>query len=374
MPRIIQNYNNPMMVENQQVDNIIFNNQSVNLLKMEGKYQWPVMGSWAMLAYSQSRYPMPANSDTPFAGLGSSYISSNFVVPEGVHQIHVVCIGAGGGSSSCAGTSKYSSAGGGGGSLAYVNDISVTPGENLWVVVGRAGAGGDNWGNTSTDGRNGGDTAIGRGSSVFVNKLCHAGGGNGGWYNSSGGNGGNVIVGTGGSGGRGGNAYYNGGGGGGGGAGGYAGNGGNGGIGNNSSGASAATNSGGAGGGGGSTYSGRVNNCGGGVAFYGKGHTGRGAPHSSPGEDGSYASYSAFGAYQPANGSGYGKHWGGGAGGIEDDTPGTGVAGAAGALCIRFGPLEIVPRFPDWFKPVSAPGPTDTEWNEVNGNAIITDY
>jgi hypothetical protein len=58
-----------------------------------------------------------------------------FTVPTGVTSISAVAIGGGGGGAS----NVNDGGGGGGGSLQYRNDISVTPGETLTVVVGEGG-------------------------------------------------------------------------------------------------------------------------------------------------------------------------------------------------------------------------------------------
>jgi len=148
----------------------------------------------------------------------------SFQVPSDTYSISVLCVGGGGGGASGVANSAtlflMYGAGGGGGALAYVNNISVTPGEFLSVVVGAGGPTSNTYG-VKTDG---GDSYIARGTT----KLCHVGGGVSASIgrespstNPIAGTGGVVYVGTGGSGGRGEVA------GGGGGAGGYAGAGGN---------------------------------------------------------------------------------------------------------------------------------------------------
>lgn len=62
---------------------------------------------------------------------------STFTVPAGVDKLSVVGVGGGGGGSPLSGTVC---GGGGGGSLAYTNDVAVTPGETLRVFVGRGGS------------------------------------------------------------------------------------------------------------------------------------------------------------------------------------------------------------------------------------------
>lgn len=60
-------------------------------------------------------------------------------VPVGVTSVSVVCIGGGGGGGQAGGDCGGA---GGGGALAYKNNIAVTPGANMTVVVGAGGSGG----------------------------------------------------------------------------------------------------------------------------------------------------------------------------------------------------------------------------------------
>jgi hypothetical protein len=131
-----------------------------------------------------------------------------WVVPAGVTSCSVVCVGAGGGGGA------VNKVAGGGGALAYVNNISLTPGESMTVVVGNGGARGTGTSEPDNFGSSGGLSSFARSSTILV----QANGGNGQLSGST--TGGTVGVGTGGSGGQG---LY-----GGGGAGGYSGNGGNG--------------------------------------------------------------------------------------------------------------------------------------------------
>ena len=66
----------------------------------------------------------------------------SWTVPDGVTSISVVCVGGGGG-----GQPDHDGASGCGGSLAYKNNIAVTPGETVTVVVGGGGFE-ENWGGT----------------------------------------------------------------------------------------------------------------------------------------------------------------------------------------------------------------------------------
>lgn len=154
-----------------------------------------------------------------------------WVVPSGVTSCSVVCVGAGGGGSS------VGSLNGGGGALAYVNNISLTPGESMTVVVGASGTGGTGNSSPANQGTSGGLSSFARSATVLV----QANGGGGSRNGSVAG--GTVGTGTGGAGGGG---QF-----GGGGAGGYSGAGGNGG----SSGGAGSAGSGGGGGGGGNNSS-----------------------------------------------------------------------------------------------------------------------
>lgn len=130
-----------------------------------------------------------------------------FTIPAGVSAVSIAAIGAGGGGY---GNSSTAGSGGGGGAFAYVNNLSVTAGQQITVVLNQAGVGGIN--------PTAGGAAIVEYGGVAV---CRANGG-GAASASSGGAGGTVQTGSGGAGGaggpRGGN-YGSGGNGGGGGGG-----------------------------------------------------------------------------------------------------------------------------------------------------------
>ena len=157
-----------------------------------------------------------------------------FVVPEAVTEISAVAIGGGGAGAS----NTNDGGGGGGGGLQYRNNIAVTPGEVLTVVVGNGGLVGSTAGN-------GGHSAIFRSSTSLVYAVGGAGANS--IFGGAGGNSGGLgaIGGAGGSGSAafGGNFLT----GGGGGAAGYTASGGAGGNGNNSIG-QASTGGGGGGG------------------------------------------------------------------------------------------------------------------------------
>lgn len=93
-----------------------------------------------------------------------------WIVPNGVYSIGAVCIGGGGGGAA-SGTNAAS--GGSGGSLTWVNNIPVTPGESLTVVVG---GGGGNAVGTGTPGGAGGISSIARGGTVLISAAAGGGG------------------------------------------------------------------------------------------------------------------------------------------------------------------------------------------------------
>ena len=260
-------------------------------------------------------------------------------VPAGVTLISAVCIGGGGGGGGNNGSSGPGASGGGGGQLSYAAGITVTPGENLSLYVGRGGTGGTRSANPTS----GGSSSLKRGTA----DLLTAANGLAGATNvtsGNGGTGGSLGAGAartgGGNGGNGGPARNNGGGAGGGGAGGYSGNGGN-------------ENAAGAGGGG---AGGQANNgstslqnqqCGGGVGLYGEGPNGSGT--SAAGKMGSVLGPSTGVGSQTvatastSNSSGVASTFGGGGGAIEDDTAGFGHSGGSGGIRIIWGTGRAYP-------------------------------
>lgn len=207
---------------------------------------------------------------TTVGGTDGSSAGYNWIIPEGVKRISVVCVGGGGG--------RYTS-GGGGGALAYKNNIDVSSVNSISVFVGQSGGysnkGGSSWvivGSNSWAVANGGHSGV-----------CGGCGTPGGYSNATfsnadgGGNGG--LGGSGGSGG-------------GGGAGGYSGQGGN-------------VNQPGNGGGGGGGYQ-TSGGSGGGVGLYGQGASG--AQGSSSIIDGRGGSGGSDGGVYPAYGSGPGAN------------------------------------------------------------------
>jgi len=231
-------------------------------------------------------YSSSSNSVKPSTNGSRSFTTVGtftWIVPSGVTSISIVSVG-GGGTGSFGGTCGSLSItykGGGGGALAYVNNISVTPGASYTVVVGDRGA--FPYGSSPTLG-NGGCSSVTAVTGGTI--LVKAGGGHGGSAGCNPGRYGSVIVGSGARGGGGGSqtAGNCGGGSGGGGAGGYSSNGGCGGyggcgcVGGNGS---SSTGGGGGGAGGGARGNGAYpyflgGGGGGGVGIFGKGCNGTG--------------------------------------------------------------------------------------------------
>ncbi|MDP3215483.1 MAG: hypothetical protein Q8S73_15350, partial [Deltaproteobacteria bacterium] len=232
--------------------------------------------------------------------------SGSFVVPAGVTQVSVVVVGAGGSFD----YSVSTQGGQGGGGLCYRNDIPVTPGASVPVVVGVAPSGGGNGGDSSFNG-----TLIARGGRGTRVATGGAGGGGTGGTCFNGGAGGNAS------------GYRNWGGGGG--AAGYAGAGGRGGTGSSTMCLNDATaGSGGGGGGGGASGStvgsaDDIGGSGGGVGLRGLGPNGAaGAPNCN-------TSRTCYGYGYPGGG-GSGGGAGTGRGGTRPECGGTGISGSGG--------------------------------------------
>lgn len=235
----------------------------------------------------------------------SANITGIWTCPTDVTSVSVLCIGRGGEGR----WSTNGGAGGGGGALAWVNNLTVTPGASYSVAVSTNNAAGSAFYNS--------DETV-----TYCQALPgkNAPGGTG----FTGGDGGLVGVGTGYSGGngadRGGTLSRSGGGGG---AAGYAGNGGDGGIGGNpgDAGSDAATGSGG-GGGGGCGGAADTAGSGGGVGPYGLGATGTGgASSTADGNPGTGGSGGQDGTYPPGGAwVSTGGDYGGGGGGSDFGT------------------------------------------------------
>jgi len=255
---------------------------------------------------------------------GSKYVrgeeifttSGTFTVPDGVHQISVVCVGGGGGGNAANPGGNFIRGAGGAG-LGWKNNISVTPGQSISVVVGAGGDGGQLNPLVINNGLGfaGGDsyiidtsTVVGRGgksgTDISGGTFTGDGGGNGG-------NGGNSA---------------GGGVGGGGGAGGYSGKGGNGAekpLGEEV--IPAEDGQGGAGGGGGYS-SGGTGGAGGGVGIFSEGVSGTGGGFLQDGNPGSGGTDTTFG--------GAGRASQGGTSGAD---------GGNGAVRIIWGKGEVYP-------------------------------
>lgn len=243
--------------------------------------------NWSIAAGPGQEIFTTATPNPTTIGSGGGPYYYQWVCPAGVTSISVVCVGAGAPSY---GTSQL---GGGGGALAYVNNVSVTPGVTYYLQVGKS---------TTTNGSAGART------SSFGSGICEAQGGSASVSNSGNNSAGGVIFGSGSRGGTGGNSTATTGGGGGG-AGGYSGlnvtGGGNG----QSTTPTAAATAGTAGGGGG----GNNGLDGGGVGIFGQGANG--------------------GVGAPGSG-GTGMTYGGGAGGIRASASGTTKSGGDGVVRI----------------------------------------
>jgi hypothetical protein len=280
------------------------------------------------------------------AGEGTIF---SWTVPTGVTSICVCCIGGGGGGSGnghYSGTPYLWSGGGGfGGALAWMNDITVTPGEVLTLRVGWAAgqsvtgvySGQTMYGRT---GPIGGFSQLKRGST----EIMKAEGGLGGLFQSStvqaaatytvssshGSNRG------GGNGGLGGKAQSGSGalGGGGGGAGGYSGAGGNGAFSTWGASVSHGGSGGGGGGGGKNGVTSNPRNGGGGVGIYGEGSSGVAVAHYGTGQTGA-GNGGSGGTNAIINHPFYGGGTYGGGGGSLSQSIGWNRPGAGGSGAIR---------------------------------------
>jgi hypothetical protein len=291
----------------------------------------------------------------PGAGIGqvvySAYGSAllqpaGFVVPPGVTEIYIACVGGGGGGNRR--NNNPRGCGGGGGGLAYAR-MTVVPGTTSGVLPGIAGRGSDN----TNPGVNGGDSKF---QSTDLTPLVYVAGygGRGATHSpTAGGAGGTGLINTpatgvirnGGAGGTGGAAAA-----GGGGGGGYNGTGGLG------SQVTGGAGSGGSAGGGGGYTSGAVGFAGGGggVQLFGEGASGAGGIV--PGRGGGAGSGGNAGELGTASTGGRGgRHGGGGCGTSLTSSSGVLAAnGAGGAVCIRWGDPAMA--FPALVNPIEYVG------------------
>jgi hypothetical protein len=262
------------------------------------------------------------SSQAAFTGSGAN----SWTVPSGVKSVSAVLVGGGGGGAGSRGDRGEGNTGGAGGGLAYGSFV-VIPGETLTINVGSGGSPGG----SDSDGGSGGTSSIVRGGTT----LMSASGGSGGVSRSTNSTSGgtpswssSITSSGGGNGGSGGGASDNNSGGGGGGAGGYSGNGGAGG-----NAGSGTAGSGGGGGGGGATNSGG-GYSGGGVGILGAGSNGTAGALNANGGGGSGGNAGT----QTVGGS-----YGGGGGSRDDDSSGSGVAGASGAARLIWGAGRAYP-------------------------------
>ncbi len=242
--------------------------------------------------------------------------TNSFVVPSGVSRVFGLVVGGGGGGAGSRGDRGQGNTGGAGGALAY-GSFPVTAGETIYIIVGAGGTAGG----TDANGGAGGRSFI---SGSGGNYLVAPGGGAGqtrATANTVGGVSSGIYRENGGNGGAGGGASDNNSGGGGGGAGGYTGNGGAGG-----NAGAGANGSGGGGGGGGATNSG-AGYGGGGVGFPTSGSNGTGGALNAVGTGGSGGANGTVSA---------GGLYGGGGGARDDDSAGSGGAGAQGVGYIAY--------------------------------------
>jgi hypothetical protein len=278
---------------------------------------YPGQDNWDRVStFTYQQDPTDTTGQTAYTNPGTY----SWICPAGVFQVHVVCVGGGaGGDYAFSGT-----AGGGGGGLAWLNNISVTPGESYLVQVGSGGAIGTNGGNSffiSTS------TVCGFGGQI---RSGNAGGAGGNFFTT-------IGPGGGGFGGAGGDLSFSGYSAGGGGAGGYSGNGGKGG---NSFSASFSGTGGAAGGGGGSNSTNpRTGGSGGGVGILGEGASGAGQ---------TWDSFSGTGIRGGggSGGTGLGTNvpggiYGGGGGGSHNSA--SILLGGGGAVRIIWGPNRAFP-------------------------------
>lgn len=109
-------------------------------------------------------------------------VSGNFIIPNDVFTVFISCIGGGGGGSSGAATVTSSQAkggGGGGGSDTIGQQVNVTPGETINMIIGAGGVGGavTSNGDPINSGASGGDSYSTINSAQEAIILSQGGGG-----------------------------------------------------------------------------------------------------------------------------------------------------------------------------------------------------
>lgn len=275
-------------------------------------------------------------------------------IPEGVYYISALAIG-GGGAGDNGNSGNGGGGGGAGGACAYANNVPVTPGETMTIVVGAGGAADEVFSSKAQDGEN---------STVTYGTFVMTGSGGGGGAPYTANPGGvaydpifvNVPVGTvtGGYAGGGGGAASTNGGGGGGGAGGVGGVGGNGGSATTATGLLYTSGFDGAGlgaGGGGAGH-----NLTGGLGNSGGGNGGNGTLDKTGGGGGGAYVFGQLPVLtringQPGNGvnvgfskGGDGGYPGGGGGGSYDNSNGNDALGGDGCVRLVLGRYRTYPN------------------------------
>jgi len=182
------------------------------------KYQQLRAGAIITVISDGTRYQVVSGAAVSQGDIAFLTTTGSFVVPDGVYELFVECVGAGGGGG---GTGSANTGGGGGGGGGYcMGIIQVTPGQVIPYTIGNGGAG------SSSNGATGGSTSFGSfftangggggasfasspyggiggsGAGGYVISGCY--GTDGGWDTRVGGNGG-APGGIGGGAGRGGN-------------------------------------------------------------------------------------------------------------------------------------------------------------------------
>lgn len=275
----------------------------------------------------------------PAAGVLFTTVGTHtWTVPDGVTSISMVGVGGGGSGAVVGNQPENSGTGGGGAALAYVNNFSVTAGDQYTIRVGAGGAPVTGGGSTHTRGNNGESSFVSKDGTI----IFQAGGGSGGNRTAggpaSGASGGTNLFGnstvlggatTGGHGG--GYGYGDKGiqsmsGGGGGGAGGYSGNGGD--ASPNTSFGQNGTGGSGAGGYTRQAFGNASGYPGGGVGVYGQGRNGNAAS----GRSGSGGSN-----IDPLNSNNSRNYGGGAAGSFDYQSGATGQTAGQGAVRIIWG-------------------------------------
>ena len=94
----------------------------------------------------------PLDGDQVFTSAGT------FTVPSGVTKLAIYAVGGGGGGAYDSG--GLTEAGGGGGGVAWLNDISVTSGQQFVVSIGQGGIGAGTGGQGTGGGSSGGNTVV----------------------------------------------------------------------------------------------------------------------------------------------------------------------------------------------------------------------